>query len=79
MSGIERTSDLQIRFSRLRLPRSKDNEYFCAQNYDLELRLLHKYFPLWGCEKVYFSELAEVKTGKLQQLKIINGSQKYQI
>ena len=67
------------RFSRLRLPRSKNYEYFCAQNYDLELRLLHKYFRLWGCEKVYFSELAEVKTGKLQQLKIVNGNQKYQI
>ena len=68
-----------IRFSRLRLPRSKNYEYFCAQNYDLELRLLHKYFRLWGSEKVYFPELAEVKTGKLRQLKTLNGSQKYQI
>lgn len=67
------------RFSRLRLPRSKNYEYFCAQNKDLELRLLHKYIRLWSYEKVYFLELAEVKTGKLQQLKILNGSQKYQI
>lgn len=36
-------------------------------------------YPVMGLEKVYFPELAEVKTGKLQQLKIINGSQKYQI
>ena len=32
-----------------------------------------------GCEKVYFPELVEVKTDKLRQLKILNGSQKYQI
>lgn len=30
-----------------------------------------------GSEKVYSPMLAEVKTGKLWQLKILNGSQKY--
>lgn len=31
------------------------------------------------CEKVYFPVSVNVKTGKLRQLKILNGSQKYQI
>jgi len=75
MSGIA----AYIRFIRLRLPRSKNYEYFCAQNYNSGIRLLHEYFRLWGCEKVYFPELAEVKTGKLRQLKILNGNQKSKI
>ena len=72
MSGIA----VYFRFSHLTLLSIKNYEYFCVQNYELELRLFHNDADYGGARGVLLS----VGIGKnRQQLKILNASQKSKI
>ena len=66
-SDAAKSSEVYLRFSHLTLLSIKNYEYFCVQNYELELRLLHN-DPDYGAAR---GVLSGVGIGKNRQIAIV--------